>query len=131
MSLGLSCDRCEWTPLISDPTSPAKALCNLASLNHEIHRYAMAETYKLLTDWQALLVLALCQIRPFDLKPIFHCDPKTFAFGQTPNAKFRGGNTKMLVSKNANIFVTPNANFKILVSPNTKIQHESVEYRFL
>ena len=34
----------------------------------------------------------------------------------------------MLVSKNAKICVTPNANTKIGVTPNVKPQHESVEF---
>ena len=35
----------------------------------------------------------------------------------------------MLVSKNAKIWVTPNANAKICVTPNANHQHEQVEYR--
>ena len=42
------------------------------------------------------------------------------ALGQPPNAKIRVGNTNMLVSKNAKICITPNA----------EPQHESVEYRW-
>ena len=35
----------------------------------------------------------------------------------------------MLVSKNATIWVTPNANAKICVTPNTKPQRQSVEHK--
>ena len=42
-----------------------------------------------------------------NLKPIFHCEAKTFALGPqvglAPNVKFRVGNTNMLVSRNAKI----------------------------
>ena len=51
-------------------------------------------------------------------KPIFQCDAETFALGLAL-AKFRVGNTNILVSKNAKICVTPNA----------KSQSESVENR--
>ena len=43
--------------------------------------------------------------------------------------QFCVGYTNMLVSKNARIFVTPDAKPKICVSPNAKPQHKSVEYR--
>ena len=39
------------------------------------------------------------------------------------------GNTNMLVSKNAKIWVTPNANAKICVTPNANPQRKQVEYR--
>ena len=37
--------------------------------------------------------------------------------------------TNMLVSKNAKMCITPNANLKICVTPNGKPQRKSVEYR--
>ena len=40
-----------------------------------------------------------------------------FALGQPPNAKICVGDINMLVSKNVNICVTPNANFKICITP--------------
>ena len=60
-------------------------------------------------------------------KPIFHCDAKTFALAETPNAKFCVENTNM--SKNAKICITPNAIFKMCISPNAKPKCKSVEYR--
>ena len=35
----------------------------------------------------------------------------------------------MLVSKNAKIYVTPNTNFEICLTPNAKPQRESLKYR--
>ena len=49
--------------------------------------------------------------------------------GEPPNAKFRIGDTKMLVSKNAKICVTPNAKHKICVTPNAKPQREPMQCR--
>ena len=43
--------------------------------------------------------------------------------------QFRFGYTNMLVSKNAKIYVTPNAKSKICVNSNAKPQCESVDYR--
>ena len=68
------------------------------------------------------------------IKPIFHCDTKLLAFGtmqmgEPPNAKICVGNTNMLISKNAKICTTPNAEHKICFTPNTKPQHEPMEYR--
>ena len=48
------------------------------------------------------------------VKPIFHCDAKPFALGP------RVGVTNMLVSKNAEICITLNANANIWVTPNVR-----------
>ena len=49
---------------------------------------------------------------------------------EPPDVKIRVSDTSMLVSENAKICVTPNANFKICVNPNAKPQRESGEYIF-
>ena len=58
-----------------------------------------------------------------NVKPIFHCGAKTLAlgphFGLDPQCEICVGNANMLVSKNAKMCVTPNA----------KLQCESMEYR--
>ena len=65
------------------------------------------------------------------LKPIFHCNTKALALGvrigQYPQREnFAFG---MLVSKNAQICIAPNANAKICVTPNANPQREQMEYR--
>ena len=47
-----------------------------------------------------------------------------------PTPQFRVGDTNMLVSKDAKMCVTPNANAKICVTPNSNPQREQVEYRW-
>ena len=61
-------------------------------------------------------------IKKVNVKPIFHCDAKTLALGPgvgltPPTPQFCVGDTNMLVSKNAKICVTPNANSKICIIP--------------
>ena len=48
----------------------------------------------------------------------------------TPTQEVLVGDTNMLVSKNAQICVTPNAKLKICVTPKANPQRESVDYRW-
>ena len=47
-----------------------------------------------------------------------------------PTPQCHVGYTKMLVSKNTKICITPNVNAKICVTPNANPQREQVEYRW-
>ena len=71
------------------------------------------------------------------MKPIVHCNAKLLALGPTQifmlggsaNAKICFGDTKILVSKNTIICLTPNEKHKICVTSNAKPQCEPMEYR--
>ena len=68
------------------------------------------------------------------LKPIFHYDAKNTwvwpsRWAIPPMREFCDGHTNMLVSKNANISITPNKNTEICVTPNANPLSEHVEYR--